>query len=301
MGWGLRGRVRRTIERTLDLVLPETAVIALSAMRRHKRAFGWYPNIVRPKTFSEKVLHRMVFDRRRILTTLQDKYAARDYVRAKIGDHVLPQLYWVTKNPDDIPFNDLPQRFVVKPTHGSGWYRIVLDKATVDTRELVERCRSWMAQNYYYARREWVYKLIEPRILVEEYVDDGSGLEPTRYKLFVFDGTVKLIEVRIGERGKSREGFFQPPWTKLPVQLTRPEQMETPGPWPRPDRLDEMIACAETLAGDLDFLRVDLYATAAGTYVGELTTTPSAGMTVFEPREYNRRLGEFWNLPRRSP
>jgi len=125
MGWGLRGKAQRTLEHTVGAVVPgsEFVFIAFQAMRGHKRNFGVYPSLIRPKTFNEKVLHRMVFDRRPILIQLQDKYAARDYVREKLCEHILPRLYWLTKTPADIPFDDLPSRFVVKANHGSGWIR----------------------------------------------------------------------------------------------------------------------------------------------------------------------------------
>jgi TupA-like ATPgrasp len=280
------------LKRTSDAVVPESAAIAFQAMRRHKKKFGVFPNLVRPKTFNEKVLHRMVFDRRPILPKLQDKYAARAYVRERLGEHVLPRLYWVTKDPANIPFDDLPQRFVLKPTHGSGWYRIVLDKAAVDRQELLERCAFWLSQSYYDVAREWVYKPIEPRILVEEYVNDGSALNPISYKFFVFHGTVQLIEAFVGTHHNANVDFYDLSWTKLPVRFSRFREIE--GALPRPKRLDEMIAVAEILGAGLDFIRVDLYGTDTRVYVGELTTTPGAGLADFEPREFNARLGEFW-------
>jgi hypothetical protein len=93
------------LERTVDAVVPESALIAFTAFRRHKRTFGVYPNIVRPKTFSEKVLHRMVFDRRPALTTLQDKYAVRDYVRDRGGSisaMPVPAFVWVEVQPSAV-------------------------------------------------------------------------------------------------------------------------------------------------------------------------------------------------------
>src|SRR5579883_814080 len=90
----LEVRARSALRRTVEAVVPEPMLIACAVVRRHKRTFGVVPNLIAPRTFSEKVLHRMVFDRRPILITLTDKYAVRAYVRDRIGDHVLPQLYW---------------------------------------------------------------------------------------------------------------------------------------------------------------------------------------------------------------
>ena len=124
-----------------------------------------------------KVLHRILFDRRAVLTQVADKAAVRDYVEARLGRQLLPERYYITIDPDTIPFDKLPDRFVVKRTHGSGWVQIVTDKSTLDRATLIETCRGWLRQSYYEATREWVYKNIEPRIIVEQFIDDG-GVNP---------------------------------------------------------------------------------------------------------------------------
>src|SRR5579864_1213626 len=166
--------MHRVLKRAVTRMLPEPVVDAIVIMKGYKRQFGVLPNLVRPRTLNEKIVRRMLFDRRPILTQLADKYAVREYVKMRIGEHVLPTMYWVTTSPEDIPFDDLPTQFVVKPTHGSGWIHIVHDKAQLDQHEVVDMCRRWLSQNYYYWERERVYKNIEPRIIVEELINDGT-------------------------------------------------------------------------------------------------------------------------------
>jgi hypothetical protein len=290
----IKDSIRYRAGLTAAAMLPEFVVIAATSMWRHKLRLGTLPNFVRPQTFNEKVLHRIVFDRRPVLTRIQDKYAVRDYVAGKLGASILPRLYWATTNPFDIPFDDLPDRFVVKPTHGSGWYRIVSDKADVDRRELIETCQSWLSQNYYHAEREWVYKHIDPRILVEEYVDDGAGVHPIRYKFYVFHGSARVVEVCVGVPEQASIGFYGRSWDRLPVRFS--DWKEIDAALPRPTRLDEMIECAETLAGGLDFVRVDLYGTDTSVVFGEMTTCPGGGVYSFDPPAFNRSLGAFWDL-----
>jgi hypothetical protein len=293
MGWDLRGKVWRALERTIGAVAPEPAAIALCAMRGHRDKVGVYPNLVRPKTFNEKVLHRMVFDRRPILTTLEDKYAARDYVRERVGDHVLPRLYWVTKNPADIPFDTLPDRFVVKATHGCGFNYLVPDKACVNREEVRAKCASWLNSNYYYSgTREWAYKHIEPRILVEEFISDGTGPDPIRYKLYTFHGSVRVIYVGVGPPGQAHCGFYERSWNRLPATISHKRQVE--GDLDRPKHLDDMIRYSEVLADGLDFIRVDLYDMQDKVYFGELTTTPGAGISPYSPHEFDYYLGGLW-------
>lgn len=285
MGWGLRGKVRRAIERTVDAVVPEAAAMAFSAMRGHKAAFGSYPNLLRPRTFNEKVLYRMVFDRRPILTTLQDKYAAREYVRQQVGEHVLPRLYWVTKSPADIPFDRLPTRFVVKATHGSGFNYLVPDKARVDWADVMAQCAFWLKRNYYSGNREWAYKHIEPRIIVEEFLSDGTGQSPLNQKVFVFGGRVQLIQVDAGDRCDN----YDKSWNRLDLRGRR----EPIGGVPRPALLGDLIDCAEAAGAGLDFVRVDFYITTK-VYFGEMTIYPSAGLKRFVPKKWDRYFGDLW-------
>ena len=289
---GAKDAARRVLA-PIRAILPERAVSAMVVMRWHKESFGMYPNLVAPTSFNEQVLRRMVFDRRPIWTQLQDKLAARDYVKARIGEGILPGLYWVTKDPSDIPFDALPERFAVKPSHGSGWYRLVLEKARLNRQELIDVCRLWLTRNYYYVAREWAYKDIEPRILVEEYIDDGSGPDPIRYKFYVFHGSVRVIFVGVGIPIKSRCCFYGRSWNRLPATIAPKEQIA--GGLDRPTHLDEMIRYAEALADGLDFIRVDLYHTHDKVYFGEFTITPGAGLFRYTPREFDYYLSGLWS------
>jgi len=238
----------------------------------------------------------MVFDRRPILTELQDKYAVRRYVTERIGEHILPTLHWVTKDPADIPFDDLPDRFVVKATHGSHWVYLVPDKARLNRQDLIEKCTSWLGWNYYRRCREWAYKHIEPRIMVEEFLNDNTGLVPLDYKFYVFSGRAHMIQVE-AERfvgPLSKYDCYGRTWDRLDIDVApRRERIER---LPRPKHLDEMIECAEALGDGLNFLRVDLY-DAGKVFFGEITVYPCAGLTINGPDAWNRYLGSLWEMP----
>jgi TupA-like ATPgrasp len=275
------------LEHTAEVLAPEPAATALCAMRRHKDEFGSYPNLLRPRTFNEKVLYRMAFDRRPILITLQDKYAAREYVTQRVGEHVLPRLYWVTKNPADIPFDRLPASFAVKATHGCGFNYLVPDKARVDWADVMANCALWLNRNYYSDHREWAYKHIEPRIIVEEFISDATRGSALNYKVFVFGGRVELIQVDDGERGD----YYGRSWDRLDLK----GRSEPIGGVPRPALLGDLIDCAETAGAGLDFIRVDLYATTK-VYFGEMTVYPAGGLRKFVPEKWNRYFGDLWDL-----
>jgi teichuronopeptide biosynthesis TupA-like protein len=267
------------------------------SVRYYARSYGRLPNLFRPQTFNEKLLHRLVFDRREVLAEVTDKFRLRAYVASRLEPSLLPELYHVTDNPEDIPFEQLPDRFVLKPNHGSGWIHVVPDKAKLDRDAVIALCRSWLRQNYYELTREWVYKHITPKLMIEEFVDDGSGGIPTDYKFYAFDGLTEVIQVDTGRFGDHRRGFYTPSWEKLALRYGRGEII---GEIPRPRHFEAMLQAAKILGRDLDFVRVDFYDTPRRPYLGELTATPAAATNIFGSRDYERYLGKFWRLPRRG-
>jgi hypothetical protein len=152
----------------------------------------------------------------------------------------------------------------------------------------------WLAIDHAAYNSEWAYSRLERRILIETMLL-ADGHVPWDYRLFTFNGKVSHIEIDIreGERGYSCN--YTPDWHKLPFY--DPDYLSLyPGEVARPQRLDEMIHIAETIAHNIDFVRVDLYASADWVYVGELTFYPGGGFEAFEPEDYDLTLGQKWRL-----
>jgi hypothetical protein len=286
------------VKKAIKRILPELACDVVEVARHYRQIHGVFPNLFFPRTFNEKVLARSLFDTRPILRQFADKYAVRDYVSKRLGPEFLPELYCVTRSPRDISWSRLPGSFVVKPTHGAGWVRLVRDKATLDKAELVQQCEFWLSQNFYRQCRERVYKDIVPRILVEELIDDGGQVAPTDYKFMVFHGRVELIAV-IVDRFVNTQGYFlDRDWNMLGAGVAgiaeESKPMSATREIPKPPHLEEMIRAAETLAKGMDFVRADFYDTPKKIYFGELTTTPGAGLAQFEPADFDAQLGKLW-------
>ena len=281
--------IARHIAKTL---LPEPAVDILKSMELYRNVHGKLPNLVFPKTFNEKVVHRSLFDKSPILTQFADKFAVRDYVEDRLGPQVLPKLYCVTDNPADIPFEKLPDQFVVKPTHGCGWIEIVRDKAALDREKLLATCADWLSKDYYEVARERFYKKIPRRILIEELLDDGTGQVPPDHKFMIFHGKVEMV-VSVYDRFADHHAYVcDRHWKELAVKLWPKPQRKVP--YVRPKHWEALVEAAETLARGLDFVRVDFYDTPNGIYFGELTNTPGAGFLPFYPNSYDRYLGSLW-------
>lgn len=279
----LRSRVRS--------LFPDDLQDLYVAVRVHKIHHGRYPNLIRPRTFNEWIARRKALDRRPILTRFADKYAVRDYVAERGGAEILTELYCVTRDAARIPFDSLPNRFVVKPTHGSGWVHVVRDKSQMDQDALIKQCRTWLAADYYRLRREWPYKNVVPRILVEEFIDNGSAEPASDVRFYVFGGQVELIQVDVGRFVGHERAFLDCNWNELPIKMLYPP---VKGGVPKPRHLAEMLRIAQQLGKGMDFIRVDLYATEQRIYFGEITTTPACGCGHFEPPAIDVQLGGLW-------
>jgi hypothetical protein len=265
---------------------------------------------VPPTTFNEKVRYRMAADRRRILTVFADKVAVRDYVREKVGDHVLTRLYAVTDRPDELLGADLPREFVVKASHASGgivivadhvpsvrrlprppagWSRLAVAPGSLDWDRLVDLCRDWLGRRYN-PYEEWAYAKVTPRILVEELLP-GDGGVPFDFRFFVFGGNVRVIQVEQDRFDDHRRNLYSREWEELDVEYGYPRGR----PVPRPGQLDDMITVAERLADGMDFIRVDLYDIADRVVFGEMTIYPVSGWASFDPPEFDAYLGKLWH------
>lgn len=281
----------RTARQIAKAMLPELAVDTLKSMELYTQAHGRLPNLLFPRTFNEKIVRRNLFDHRPILRQFADKFAVRDYVAKRLGPQLLPQLYWVTEDPADIPFDKLPGQFVVKPTCGAGRIEIIRDKSQLDAGKLIATCRDWLSRNFYPVCRERIYKDIPHRILVEELLDDGTSQVPADHKLFVFHGQVELI-ASVYDRFSGNHGIMRNrDWEEVDVRLN-PAAKEMPHDPPQHCRA--LVEAAEALAQGLDFVRADLYDTPNGIYFGGLTTTPGAGLLAFHPKSFDRYLGSLW-------
>ena len=277
--------------RKIISLLPDNVQDLWVAMRVHKTHHGKYPNLIRPRTFNEWIARRKALDRRPILTQFADKYAVRDYVAERVGTRILTQLYCVTRDAAHIPFASLPDRFVVKPTHGSGWVTVVRDKSQLDQEALIGQCRIWLASDYYRLRREWPYKNVVPQILVEEFIDNGGAEPASDVRFYVFNGKVELIQVDVGRFIGHERAFLDCDWNELPIKMRYPA---VAGGVPKPRHLPDMLRIAELLGKGMDFVRVDLYDTERKIYFGEITTTPVCGCGHFEPPSVDVQLGRLW-------
>lgn len=257
-------------------------------------------DLQQPKGFNEKLQWLKLYDRRPAYITMADKYLVRDYIASQLGaEHLIP-LLGVWDDPDDIDFDALPDKFVLKCNHNSGMGMCICkDKSRLDIPKVKEELRKGLQQNYHLHGREWPYKDIPRKIVCEAFMTDG-GEELADFKVHNFNGEPKFILVcrdRFKETGLT-EDFFSEKWEHLDIK--RPGVPNAAQPIPKPEELELMLEFSRKLAKDIPFVRTDFYVIDHKVYFGEITFFPASGMSAFEPQSWDDTFGSWLELPEKK-
>jgi len=284
----------RRIANSLTAPLPDLWYYRIRHLVRHRRL----PRIRKPVTYNDHILSLMVSRENAALRKrVSDKIEVRSYVRDVLGESFLPELYGTLDSAEALPrlWEDLPPDFVMKAAHGadSDWVRIVKDKQTVSLDEASRLCTAWLDGSHFGAAREYVYREMPPRILFEERLKPASDPDaiPNDYKLFAFNGEVRLIAVDLARFEEHRRALFTRDWTLIPGGLKFPTPRQEVPP---PPHLAGLIRAAERLAHPFSFIRVDFYDLGDRIVFGEMTNFPGGGNSRFTPRRLDAELGRLF-------
>lgn len=262
-----------------------------------ERYVGYKPSIDKPKTFNEKIQWLKLYNEDPLLTKCADKYLVREYVKEKIGEQYLIPLLGVWDKAEDIDFDKLPDKFVLKVNWGSGQNIIVKDKSKLDIQDTVQKLNKWMEphSNHYFYSFEWCYKDIQPKIIAEEYIEQMDGYL-VDYKIHIFEGNPFLAQI-IDRWESHKETIYKiDSWQKTELHFTY-ELLEK-----KFDKLPsfEIIQkLSEELSKDFCYVRADFYDINSKIYFGELTFYPGCGFLSM-PLSWDKKLGDMLTLPERA-
>ncbi|EAR01091.1 ATP-grasp fold amidoligase family protein [Maribacter sp. HTCC2170] len=265
---------------------------------RFKKKHGYRLNLKDPKTLNEKIVWLKLNHKTPLHTQCADKYEVRKYVAEKIDEAYLVPLYYDTFNPEDIVPENLPDTpCIIKANHDSSGGIFVYDKNNVPWEKVQKNLKKRMARNYYWNSKEWQYKNIKPRIIVEKLLLDKKGQIPFDYKLHCFNGKVRMIQVDMG-RGTEEHcrNWYNTNWEREPYKwsankgngvFTDPTDQEIR----KPETLQKMIELSQVLATPFPYVRVDWYDVDGQLYFGELTFHHDGGMQPILPKTWDAKLG----------
>lgn len=279
--------------RQLELLDPQLYAHAIKMWYQNRT--GRILNLDNPVTYNEKIQWMKLYDNDPRKTMLADKVRVRNWVEDRIGaEHLLP-LIAVYKRAVDIDFDELPDRFVLKANHGSGWNAIVKNKSEENLEALRWKADGWLRTNFAFVNGYEMHYCDIPRmLLVEDYVCNEDGDLPD-YKFWCFSGKVHYIQYLAGRQTELKMAFFDRKWNKLPFVYDHPRYE---GDIQKPSNLDEMISIAEELSKGFAHVRVDLYRLDDGSIkFGELTFSSASGVCRWDPPEIDEVMGKLVNLP----
>ena len=264
---------------------------------------GYWMDWKNPKTFSEKLQWLKLYDRRPEYTTIVDKCAVKEYVAKLIGEEYIIPTLGVWDRPEDIDWDSLPQKFVLKTTHGGGGSGVVIckDKKTFNKDVAIAKLKRSLSKCIYKSLREWPYKNVDRKILAEALLEESTPAKNNTdlpdYKFYCFNGEPIYCQVIRDRRSKETIDFYDMEWSHMPFVGLNPVVTNGLNPVAKPICLHEMIDISRNLSLGIPFSRIDLYVINDKIFFGEITFYPASGMGGFTPVEWNEELGEMIKLP----
>lgn len=288
----MNNRTKNIILMPMNLLYKINPGLDLKILYRLKT--GRKLNLKNPKTYSEKLQWLKLNYKNELLPICADKYKVRQFVGECGCENLLIKVLWEGYDPYDIPFGDLPDKFVIKVTHGSGFNIICKDKKQLDIPQTIKMLKRWLKEKYIPCYGEWFYGLIKPKIMIEEYLEDANGYSPIDYKIYCFHGEPKYIIAHVDRFTNHRSNIYDLDWN--PIKITMKE-IDNNLIVKKPKELEQLLDYAKMLSEKFIHARVDLYILNSNIYFGELTFTSDAGFVTITPIEMEEKIGEFIKLP----
>ena len=255
-------------------------------------------NLMNPKSFNEKMQWLKLYNRQPIYSVMVDKDAVKDYVSRIIGEQFLIKRIGVWKSFDDINFDDLPEQFVLKTTHGCGGMLVCEDKFKINPNQYRNSFEASLTDNYYFHSREWPYKNVVPQIIAEEFMRDGNNKVLPVYKFFCFNGEPFIAQVIQNDKNSNETiDYVDMDYKLLKIRQNYPNSKR---PLPMPSNFDEMKTICRKLTKGIPFVRCDLYSINGKTFFSEFTFFSDAGLERFYPEKWDYILGEKIILPNKT-
>ena len=275
-------------------IMPKLVDDEKAVKRLYKRKSGKELILSNPQTFAEKINWYKLNSHDPLMIKCADKVAVRDYIREKGYADCLNEVYGVYDKVEDIDLESLPNQFVIKAAHGSHMIYIVKDKSSFDWKHAKKMMKTWLKQDIYWSGREWVYKDMPKRIIIEKYLEDNYG-ELRDYKFFCFNGIPERLQIDIGRFEKHYRNYYDVKKNLLKIcdieKLPYDESIQ----FPIEDGIyKSMIKIAKDLSKPFEHVRVDLYTVGEKIYFGEFTFFDGGGTTILYPDDWNYKFSEMW-------
>ena len=251
-----------------------------------------------PKTLNEKMQWLKLYDRRPEYKCMVNKITAKDYAVKMLGSEYVVPLLGVWDKPEDIDFDSLPDKFVLKTNHSGGNTGVIVckDKSKLNKQDAINKLNKSLRSDISVSLREWVYEGMKKQVFAEALLESSTG-DIDDYKFYCFDGYADAVLVCIDRQiGEPKFYFFDENW-QLKRHNKRGKEAPADFTLPRPKNLDEMFRIARLLSKGIPHLRVDLYNVDGKIYFGETTFFTASGFDANRLPEADLYFGNLTKLP----
>lgn len=251
-------------------------------------------NLENPQTFNEKLMWLKLYEDLEYKAKLSDKVEMRNYITTLGLEQLLVPMIDIVDYVEDIIFEQLPRRFVLKCTHGPEFTIICTDKRQLDYPKTRQQLAQWMAIDYSLINAEIQYANIKPQIIIEHFIGPANNEMPITYKIHCFHGAAKIIELAVkGKNSKEQSMMLTPDWQdthymKVPFTCDAAQY--------KPQQLEELLALAQKISKTSTYMRVDFSIVEGEIYFDELLFTPAACLNDAIHEQANQLLGQWLNL-----
>lgn len=269
----------------------------LNTKLRYRYLFKKKLNLKAPQTFNEKLLWLKLkkYNNDPLVIQCADKYRVRDYVKERGYEDILVGMIGAWDSAEDIPWDDLPDKFVLKWNFGAGMNIVCKDKRVLDKAQVIKQMNEWQKNKYWLSHSEMQYKYMAKKIICEEFLENPEETTIPDYKIYCFHGKSKAILVMYNrDSGQMNTEFFNTKWEPLDNSSKYASVQKATK---KPACLDRMLKAAEELSSPFPFVRCDFYVIEDKFYFGELTFTPAGGMYTSTTKIDGKDMSDHLNVP----
>ena len=282
---------KRLLLSPFNLLYTINPVLTLKILFRLKQ--GYKLNLKNPETFNEKIQWIKLYDKNPLMPKCVDKFTVRDYVERKGCGEILNELLWEGFNPEDIPFDKLPEKFVIKVTHGSTFNIICNNKNDLNVEKTIKTLKKWLNEKFLPCYGEWFYGIEKPRIIVEKFIESKTDLKD--YKVFCFNGKPHYIGVYSDRNiGNTKQELYDVEWNEIDGQTGVFDYQLNKTT--KPKNLNKLLDYSKKLSEDFRHARIDFFIENDRIYFGEITFTSGAGFDKFSSISFDKQMGSYLSL-----
>lgn len=253
-------------------------------------------NLKNPTKYTEKLqyLRLKVYPYEELVSKCAGRAGVRDYVKEIGFEQNLIKIYGIYDSFEEIDFDVLPDKFVMKCTHACAFNYLCFDKSKINKKELSKKFKRWLKTNYGKKTVELHYSPIKPQIIIEEFLFENDYL-PVEYKIHCFNGKAKYLYVVTSRNRDIRYNNYYIDWTPFDGAQFNGWK-KTDHELTKPNNFDEMVKMSEELSKNFPFVRVDLYSINGKIYFSEMTFTPAKGTLIFDDPKVDYEIGEWLTI-----